>query len=85
MKHEVKLQAFAVPATVLSNPGFRPSAEAPVNQMCFRLSDLSNETLESMCEEFRRDVFAKAGRKLAPPPLHDPDVPISSIDGLDDA
>ena len=58
----VKLQPFRVPNFVLIVPhhaqrqdGFKPEAK-------FSLSELEPDTLSDLCDEFRREVFAKAGK-----------------------
>lgn len=38
------------------------------DEMSIPLSDLSPETLESLCDEFRREVFKKAGKSRPPQP-----------------
>jgi hypothetical protein len=65
MKHEIDLMPFGVPNYVLTIPktGKREDgfSEAPK----FALSELSAETLDALCKQFRADVFIKAG-KVAP-------------------
>ncbi len=62
MKHEVKLKPFSVPNYVIqvtsAIPRQKKWSEAPV----YHLSELSEETLTAMCDEFRDGVFAKAAQ-----------------------
>lgn len=59
---QIELQPFRVPNYVIAvgNPGKREDGfqEAPK----YPLSDLSAETLEQMCREFRAEVFRKADK-----------------------
>ena len=59
---QVELNPFSVPTGVtlkqkpgLRQDGIRPNVELP-------LSQLSSEALEALCEEFRANVFAAAGK-----------------------
>jgi CRISPR/Cas system endoribonuclease Cas6 (RAMP superfamily) len=71
MKVEVELQPFTVPNFVLVKPrlGFRQEGitEAPK----FALSELDEQTLEQLCAEFRRAVFAKAGKAVTEGATHE--------------
>ena len=68
MEHHFTLKPFQVPnfALAMMPPGARQDGfkEAP----SFPLADLSVETLDGLCKQFRADVFAKAG-KLDPAKL----------------
>ena len=62
MKHTIELHPFSVPNFVrqIVAPGKREDGwrEAPA----IPLYELSEETLEALCADFRRAVFEKAGR-----------------------
>jgi hypothetical protein len=62
MEHTIKLHPFAVPDFVVQaqtpgnrEDGWRKAIVVPI-------SELSAATLGELCDEFRRDVFAKAGK-----------------------
>lgn len=54
MKHEIKLQPFRTPNFVLT--------DSPSDERSIPLKELSVETLDALCSQFRLDVFAKAGK-----------------------
>lgn len=61
-KIEIEIIPFSVPesVTLKESPGpredgFKPSAK-------IKLSTLSEETLEKLCDDFREKVFKKAGK-----------------------
>lgn len=63
---EVELKPFRVPdfaqidsSQKLNQEGFTPMEYYP-------LSELTAEALESMCEEFTKSVFEKAGKSMPP-------------------
>jgi hypothetical protein len=63
MKIELKLKPFQVPnyvfsehPPVLRQEGFQESPK-------FELRELSEEALSQLCDDFRRKVFEKAGKK----------------------
>lgn len=60
IKTELELNPFSVPnyVTVKMPPGNKQDGfrEAPK----FHLSELSEETLNALCEQFKKDVFEKA-------------------------
>jgi hypothetical protein len=64
MKHEIELKPFLTPsfAIPVRAPGTRGDgfSEAPP----IPLSELNEATLEAMCNKFKEDVFAKAGKGL---------------------
>lgn len=62
----VTLQPFAVPNFVLAEPKTGSRSEGMVETPKYPLSDLDPETLDDLCDQFRRDVFKKAGK--TPPP-----------------
>lgn len=62
MKHEIQLQPFLVPnfarpisPVVRREEGWKETPAIP-------LSELSVDTLEALCAEFRKSVFEKAGK-----------------------
>ena len=65
MEIKLKLKPLSVPNFVIAES--RPSTrqEGWKESSSFPLSDLDAETLNEMCNEFRRNVFAKAG--IEPP------------------
>jgi hypothetical protein len=68
VKHEIKLKPFKTPNFALVE-----GAETTIP-----LADLSTQTLDAMCTQFRLDVFAKAGKpcivteRVGPPTLPTP-------------
>lgn len=62
---KVELKPFRVPSFVLAKTdgkreeGFKEDPKYP-------LSDLDPQTLESLCEQFTREVFRKAGKQRPP-------------------
>lgn len=62
MKHEIEIHPFSVPNFVrpVQKPGSRQDgySEAPA----IPLSELSLQTLEGLCDQFRADVMKKAGK-----------------------
>lgn len=65
MKHEIDLMPFTVPNFVLTYPREGSRQEGFQETPKFALSELSVQTLEALCAQFRTDVFTKAG-KVAP-------------------
>jgi hypothetical protein len=64
MKHEIELQPFRTPNFVLpvQKPGSRQDGFHDAGSI--PLSELSVETLEKMCAQFRIDVMTKAGKPI---------------------
>jgi len=62
MKHTIELHPFQVPNFVRQVMPARPKQDGFQELPAIPLSELSDATLEAMCDEFRRNVFAKAGR-----------------------
>jgi hypothetical protein len=59
----IKLQAFNVPNFALAQrkPGERQDG---IQQLpAFPLRDIGAEELANMCDDFRREIFRKAGKK----------------------
>jgi len=65
MKHSIDLLPFNVPNYVLVVPKTGKREDGFTESPKFALSELSVETLEELCAQFRREVFIKAG-KVAP-------------------
>lgn len=53
---EVELRPFAVPDLVFQ-------AKATHDPRAYKLAELSSETLEELCADFRLAVFQKAGKE----------------------
>ena len=62
MKIEVELNPFIVPEKVIQKT--KPFAEGRgySSLPTYLLSDLEEETLSALCDEFRKGVFAQAGK-----------------------
>lgn len=63
MKIELKLQPFKTPYFVLSQVAPKPRDRGFEQVPSFPLSDLDPEALSAMCDEFRAEVFEKAGKQ----------------------
>jgi hypothetical protein len=63
---EVELQPFTTPNFVLTVQPPRLKQEGFVETPKLSLSDLDSLTLSRMCDEFRREVFKKAGKEEPP-------------------
>ena len=62
MKHTIEIHPFAVPNFVRQIQPLGKREDGWKEAQAIPLSELSQETLEAMCLEFRRAVFAKAGK-----------------------
>ena len=62
MKHTIELQPFTVPNFVRPVSPVRKREDGIIEMPAIPLSELSTETLENMCTEFRDGVFKKAGK-----------------------
>lgn len=62
MKHTIELHPFKVPNFVRQVMPPRPKQDGMTELPAIPLSDLSAETLDAMCDEFRNAVFQKAGK-----------------------
>jgi hypothetical protein len=62
---EVELQPFTVPDHVLAvaKEGLKQDGMKATPK--YILSDLSSETLDQMCKDFRNEIFRKAGKDQA--------------------
>ena len=65
MKHTIELQPFTVPNFAKQFAPVRNREDGWIETPAIPLSELSAETLEAMCAEFREGVFKKA-RKAKP-------------------
>lgn len=65
-KIEVELQPFSVPNYVLTVQEPRPKQDGIQETPKYHLSELSPETLDRLCDEFRDAVFEKAGKRKPP-------------------
>ena len=65
MKIELELIPFGVPRFITTKrpPGTRQEGIAFDKSNNFALSELSEETLATLCDKFREDVFAEAKKK----------------------
>lgn len=59
IKIDIELEPFRVPNYVRLKPKPGLREEGFVDRPKYHLSELSDEILESLCEQFRKDVFAK--------------------------
>jgi len=64
----LKLKPFQTPNFVIVEMPPRPRQEGMQEALSFPLSEVDAETLYRMCDDFRREVFRKAGRDLPPTP-----------------
>ena len=63
---EIELKPFTVPNFVLAAQKPDPRGNGIKGQSAFALEDIDQITLYRMCEEFRKNVFAKAGKEMPP-------------------
>lgn len=67
MKVEIELQPFRTPNYILAKK--RPkevggyTSGGRVEEMKWHLKEISVETLSDLCDEFRSEIFKKAGKK----------------------
>lgn len=62
-KIELDLVPFNVPNFVLVKEKPRKRQEGFAEGMKFRLADLDAATLDKLCEEFKKEIFKKAGKE----------------------
>jgi len=63
----VKIKPFTVPNYVLVDAKPRPRDEGFLAEDAkYALKDLSSEILNTLCEDFKKEVFKKAGKELLP-------------------
>ena len=63
LKIEIELKPFTVPNYVLGEMPLRLRQEGFVEGPKWHLKELDDITLSELCDRFRKDVFAKAGKK----------------------
>ena len=63
MEVKLKLQPMSVPNFVIAMMPPRERQEGMVEAPKFHLRELDPEVLSQLCDEFRRNVFAKAEKK----------------------
>ena len=64
MKHTIELQPFSTPNFVRPVLPIGRRQDGFVEVPPIPLSDLSVDTLEKLCAEFRNEVFKKAGKDV---------------------
>ena len=62
MQHTIELKPFTVPNFVIEVMRINNRQEGFIEPKSIPLRELSSETLEAMCYEFRIAVFEKAGK-----------------------
>jgi hypothetical protein len=62
MKMQIELLPFSTPNFVLQKMAPRLRQEGLVEVSSYHLRELDAKTLAGLCDQFRRDVFAKAGK-----------------------
>lgn len=63
MEVKLKLQPMSVPNYVITVMPPRERQEGMIESPKFHLRELDPEVLAELCDEFRRNVFAKAEKK----------------------
>lgn len=62
MKIEIELLPMRVPNVVIQKTDARPRQEGMVEAPKYALKDIDPATLARLCDQFRADVFEKAGK-----------------------
>ena len=62
MKMTVELQPFGTPNYVIQKMAPRPKQDGIVECPKYHLRELDAETLAGLCDQFRREIFEKAGK-----------------------
>lgn len=62
----VELKPFTVPHFVLTVSAPKPRQEGFTESQKYALSDLDASILDKLCNQFRDDVFDKAGKRQPP-------------------
>jgi hypothetical protein len=60
MEMKIKLQPFQTPNYVMAEPKPGLRQDGMVECPKWHIRDVDEQTLSELCEQFRRDVFAKA-------------------------
>lgn len=63
MKIEIKLQPFTTPNFVIAQVPPQPREHGFAQAPSFPLSEVDADSLSVMCDEFRAEVFKKAGKR----------------------
>ena len=63
-KIDIKLQPFRVPNYVLVEAKARKKQDGFSEPDTYHLSQLSDETLDKLCQQFKDNVFAKARNEI---------------------
>lgn len=71
----IKLRPFTVPNFVICEMPARPKQDGMVNPPKFALHELDDETLLSLCDEFKLAVMAKARADRSPATTHEGTTP----------
>ena len=58
----IDLKPFTVPNYVLVEQSAKPRQDGFSESPKYELKELSESTLDSLCRQFREDIFAKAGK-----------------------
>ena len=66
IKLEMEIKPFNVPNFVIPIKEGKSREDGFQEPVGIHLSELDSDTLEKMCEEFRKKVFNKAGKNLPP-------------------
>ena len=64
MKHHIELRPFTTPNFVIAVGAARPKQEGMQELPKFAIHELSDDTLEAMCKEFRDAIFMKKNQHL---------------------
>jgi hypothetical protein len=62
IKTDVELHPFRVPNYVIVKTEPKPRQDGYSEAPKYHLSELSESVLNELCEQFKKDVFIKAGR-----------------------
>ncbi len=62
MEIRVKLQPFSVPNYVLAEPSAFMGKEGFNGVPKWELRDVDSQTLSDLCDQYRKDIFTKAGK-----------------------
>jgi len=66
VKIELDLKAFKTPNFVLVCTSPTERQEGIKEEMKFNLTELDSLTLSELCDQFREDIFKKAGKEQPP-------------------
>lgn len=63
MKHSMQLKPFVVPNFAIAETPPRKRQDGMQEAPSFPLSELTEQALSDLCDDFRKRVFDKAGKK----------------------